>query len=126
MKPPSRKGLFFEEGFVGFDAGFVALQGFRPFLMTAVAGIGNNRFGVFLKHGQAGARFDDVKIVGMDVAGLGRSGGFDHMAGRTTPGPLGLGGIAVFGVFADGSRSGKPLVFSMAGKTEIVVVVGFQ
>ena len=64
--------------------------------------------------------------MGVNIACFGREGGFDHVAGRTTPGPLGLGGIAVFGVFADGSRSGKPLVFPMAGKTEIVVVVGFQ
>ena len=65
--------LFFKFCFVIFDARLVALQGLGPFLMTAAAGIGKNgRFWILFKHLEADDGLDDVKIVGMDVAGFGR------------------------------------------------------
>ena len=61
--------------------------------------------------------------MGMNVAGLGREGGFDHVAGRAASRSFGLRRITVFGVFADGAPGGESLVFPVAGKAEIVVMV---
>lgn len=120
------EALFFEFLLVAFDARFVTFFGLGPVFVTAIAGIGKHRrFRILLEHDQTCARLDNAEIMSVDVTGLSREGGFDHMARRTPPGPFGLGRIAVFGVFADGAPRGESFVFPVAGKAQIVVIVRF-
>ena len=104
-EPPFSKGaLFFEFFLVGFDACFIALQSLCPILMTASTGIGEDgRFRILFERLEADDGLNNVEIMSMNVAGFSREGGFNHMAGRTAPRPLGFGRIAVFGVFTDGA-----------------------
>jgi len=48
------------------------------------------------------------------------------MTGGASAGSLGLRGIVVLGMDPDGPGIGKLFVLSMAGKTKIVVVIGFD
>ena len=64
--------------------------------------------------------------MGVNVARFGRTGGFNHVARRTPPGSFGLRRVAVFDVFADGASCSESLVFPMAGKTEIVIMIRLQ
>lgn len=45
------------------------------------------------------------------------------MAGGASAGSLGFGRIVVFGMDPDGPGIGKLVIFTMAGKTEVIVVI---
>ena len=94
--------------------------------MAPITGIrDDSSFGVFFKHLQANGRLNYLKIMSMNIPRFGGRCRFNHVAGVTTTGPRRLRRIIVFGVRPDRSRRREPFIFSMAGETQIVVVLRF-
>lgn len=93
--------------------------------MASATRIRDHILRVFLEHLQTKPGSDDSKVVVVNVASFCGSSRFHQMAGRASARSPGLRGIVVLGMDPDGPGIGKLFVFSVAGETEIIVVISF-
>ena len=118
--------LFPELFLVGCYAQFEGCQIARPIFVASITVIGDDILRILLKHLKADLRFDNLEVVGMNIACLGGGGCPHHMAGGASAGSLGFRSIIVLGMHADGFGIGKLLIFSMTRKAKVVVKICFH